>query len=146
MNISEFFGLLDKNNAEYEELCDSIKYMRDHYRFEIQSKNNNLSGIVTDMLDRDIFPIVDKKLGVLIGIDRSHTLLRARLYTYHKRAANPEQDPYVNEILAADNYISENMGWFISSMDRGRIVIGFTYRPDSYDKTTLPFYKLSYSV
>lgn len=142
MTFDEFLEKLDKKNHHYEHLVSSFRKDVDEGEYVLERKGQDLPEVV-ERLKRDrLFPVVDKKLGLVLGC-RSHSVPRWRLFEYHHFAATGD-DAYVQADEATDRYISEGHGWFISTMRPRIIVAGIKYRPDRFDKDVFATYEIDH--
>lgn len=114
-------------------------YERKHIVFE--QKDEYLIKVVKRLCDNDLFPVVDKKLQMVFGA-YVHRMPRSRLFWYFYRAEHPKMKLLdISDSEAADRYISEGHGYFISSMRPGVIIVGRKYRIDSLDEDLFAAYQ-----
>jgi hypothetical protein len=145
MNIDEFCALLDHNNVWNESLTDAVKFLYERDKCPvIERKSSDLVELVQRLVERRLHPIIDKKLKLVFGITSgSHLLLRAELFRYYYYALDPELNlPGVGTYESADRYVCEEHGYFISSQRENTIVVGTSYRQDSFDKDLFLMYEL----
>lgn len=87
--------------------------------------------MVENLLKKRRFPVVDKRLRLVIGIGSGcHEVLRAHLFAYH---ANQEYvESYERD---SDAYIEQDMGYFVSGVrEKGLLIVGKSYIPDRFDR------------
>jgi len=65
-----------------------------------------------------------------------------KTFWYFWRAEHPKIRPLdISDSEAADRYINEGHGYFISSMRPGVIIVGRKYRPDRFDENLFAAYQ-----
>ncbi len=142
MTFDEFLEKLDKNNRYYDDVADGFKRDVERGFYVLERKGRDLPEVVERLKGQRLFPVVDKKLGVVLGCD-SHSVPRQELFRYHYYAGGAER-PYVDPDESADRYISEGHGWFISKMRPRILVAGINYRPDQFDKDVFMTYEIDH--
>jgi len=141
MTFDEFVATLDKKNQYRDSLATTF---RDDFRDDniiVERKGRDMVEVVQRCKDRKLYPVVDKRLGLVFGCE-THGVPRCELYRYYYYAKGIETKPYVDPNDSQDRYISEGYGWFISSMRPRIIVAGAKYRPDQYDKDVFAAYQV----
>lgn len=132
ISTEDFIASLDKSNNNYDELviaCES-------HRYHIERKSKNMLDTIERLSKCDITPIVDKKFQLIFGCrEGNHAVLRTSLYRYHRGYVRGAD-------TCSDLYLSENLGWYISTMQPHVIIVGVHYRPDRFDKDLFEEYKL----
>ncbi len=143
MDIDEVRTLLDKENHFYGLLSHTLGQLYENgFLRLIERKGSDLVEVVHRLTGERLYPIVDKRLGLVLGLN-THSLPLARLFQYHYRAENPESSRLpLSRDEASDCYVIRGYGYFISSTEPSTIVVGTTYRPDAYDKDLFLMYKL----
>ncbi len=133
MTFDEFVAILDKKNQYWENLA--VFFETDYARGElvIERKGQDLVEVVRRCKEHGLYPVVDKRLGLVFGCE-GHGVTRSELYRYYYYAKNIHREPYINLDEGEDLYISKGYGWFISSIRPHIIVAGAKYHPDQYDK------------
>ncbi len=135
MTLDEFRELLDPKNPMADSLTHIFEFMQKEERLVAERKGSDLVEVVQRLKDRRLFPVVDKKLRVVLASGAAHGLVRSHLFRYYYHAKDPDLNlPYVSPTESQDRYIEEKHGYFISSMRPSIIVVGRDYRPDSFDK------------
>lgn len=132
MTFDEFLNTLDKNNRYFDDVRISFKDDCEKGLLIIEKKARDLPEVVEQCKAGKLFPVVDKKFGLVFGC-REHGLSLQELFRYHYYASGADR-PYVDPDESSDRYISEGHGWFISKMRPRIIVAGIKYRPDQFDK------------
>lgn len=146
MNLDEFLERLDKKNHGAEELGDMVTIYDKHNPITFVRKGKDLFEVVTNHLNQRLFPLVDKRLGVVFGVERClHKGLRCELFRYHNVPNNPNRD-WINPNECADRWVSEGMGWYVSSMDEKMIIAGQKYRPDRFDKDCFQLFTVDFTI
>jgi hypothetical protein len=147
MNIDEACALLDPRNPYSESLAQAFRFLHGRDPIVIERKGMNLIEMVRKLKDRKLYPIVDKKLGLVFGsAEGHHDYLRTELFRYYYHAEDPSFElPHTDPFESQDRYISEGHGWFISSMRPDVIIAGRKYRPDSPDKDLFMMYRIESS-
>lgn len=138
MTFDEFVATLDKKNPWYEGFVMGMKTSNKLWADLLARKGSNLVEIVEDFRKQGRFPLVDKKLKMVFGVNH-HLSIRVDLYRYHDAARNPAM-PYINPHHAADSWLFEGMGYYVSSMPPHGLVVGSGYRPDRFDKDLFQIY------
>ena len=143
MNIDEACALLDKTNHFHWLLTQTLEQLhKGGFLRLIERKGSDLVEVVHLLTEERLYPIVDKRLGLVLGLN-THSLPLARLFQYHYRAENPESSRLpLSRDEASDCYVIRGYGYFISSTEQSTIIVGATYRPDAYDKDLFLMYKL----
>lgn len=147
MNIKEFCALLDKENPYAESVIISLKSLEKHtdcIRFE--RKGEGLLCVVQELRDRRLYPVIDKKLELIIGVeDACHQLLTQELFRYYYYEGDPEMKQlWIDPYISSDLYVLQGMGYFISSVRPNIIVLGREYQPDTFDKDLFTKYQLRF--
>lgn len=146
MTFDEFVEKLDKKNYYAEELANSVKFYQRDRPILFERKGKDLFEVVTAHLGKKLYPIVDKKLGIVFGVRRHlHKGLRLELFRYHNVPRNPNND-WINPNECADRWVTEGMGWYVSSMDEHMIIAGQAYRPDRFDKYPFEMFTVDYTL
>lgn len=145
MTFAEFVERLDKKNPLYTGVVrwlDLADKPKDNRPMVVERKDKNLLEIVRKMVFEEQFPLIDKKLGLVLGLPSScHHIVRAALFAYHN--AYRESDPIMGSIyMSADRYMDEGMGYYISAMEPHVLIVSNQYRPDRFDKELFPFYEV----
>jgi hypothetical protein len=148
--LEEQLALLNKNNPAYEGLKVSLTVGSDH-NWRLEKKVRDLVEVVQGCIDIGREPIIDRSLGLVIGVN-AHKLIRARLYRYHKLITDNGPAGTREEIeYQADSYITEGFGYFFSSMNTRtaylfnrlsyiKPIVSRNYKPDRFDKELFKFY------
>ncbi len=142
MTFDEFVEKLDSNNSYYEHITSGFQRDFEQGFCVAERKERNLLEVVGRLKQQRLFPVVDKKLGVVLGCD-SHSVPRWRLFLYHYFAGGADR-PEVGADESADRYISDGYGWFISRMRPRIIVAGIKYRPDKFDKDVFTTHEIDH--
>jgi hypothetical protein len=149
MTFDEFVAKLDQKNQQYEELKLSVKFHNARKPITFAPKGKDLFELVSSHLSRRLFPLVDKRLGIVLGVEGSiHKDLRCELFRYHNTPKNPNGN-WINPNECADKWVSEGMGWYISSMSEyttRTIIAGHKYRPDRFDKDCFQMFKVDFTI
>lgn len=141
MNINEFCRSLDKGNPYREELTKVCQFLHKRNELVFERKKESLVETVQLLRIKKLYPVVDKKLGLILGA-KSHEMLRTNLFRYWYYAGDAKMDrPYIDPDESAALYLSEGHGYYISAMRPDIIVVGMKYRPDSFDKDLFLIYK-----
>lgn len=138
MNIDEVCALLDEKNSYREELETTFRGFHERGWIVVERKGSSLFGVVDKLKSQRRYPIVDKKLKIVLGAS-AHDYLRAQLFRYHYHDGYPDRE-YIETREATDRYLTEGHGYLISSMQPDVIVTGRKYRRDRYDKDLFAFY------
>lgn len=142
MECADVIKLLDPNNPRCEELSIAIGFIFKDGSGAVERKDKNLLDVVRNMIDRGYYPIVDKKLQLVFGVESGfHMMIREQLYAYHMMLGR--RDCRAAPSWCADRYTDEGLGWHISSVNLDHIVLGQRYRPDKFDKEVFPFFQTS---
>lgn len=142
MTFDEFLATLDRENPYFD---DVVMTFEDDFRkgvVIIESKSRRLPEVVEQCKAERLFPVVDKKLGLLFGCE-THGLPRQELFRYHYYAGGRDR-PHVDPYESQDRWVSEGHGWFISKMRPQIIVAGINYRPDQFDKDVFTSYEIDH--
>ena len=142
MDIEEFSALLNKNNSCQWRLMIDLRSMYDRNHLALERKAGSLVEVVQRFCSDGLFPIVDKKLKMVFGA-WAHRLPRARLFEYFLSEEKKWSDD-IEEVEAADRYITEGYGYFISSIRPTCIIVGTKYQPDSLDEVLFGAYEMDY--
>ena len=142
MTFDEFLEKLNKKNPRYDHMASEFKRDIERGFCVLYQKGRDLPKVVAQLKQQGLFPVVDKKLRLVLGVV-SHSVPRWRLFEYHYYAKNADL-PYVGADEAADRYISEGHGWFISKMRPRIIVASVAYRPDQFDKDVFASYEIDH--
>jgi len=157
MELEMFLNSLDKQHSHHKELSEGLRYMAEEHTLLVEKKDSNLVKIVRAFLDeKRLFPLVDKRLGVVFGVEYStHLMLRIDLYRYHIRMGNKPSE-YVNPRAAADQWLLEGMGYYFASTPTvaeallnyppRRIIAAEGYRPDRFDESLFKAYEVEYTL
>ncbi len=145
MNIDEACALLDRRNPYSEELAWALRFMHDRDPLVIKRKGGDLVEVVQWLKTKGCYPVVDKGLRLILGLGYAgHGYPREGLFQYYYHAKDPGFElPHIG-FGAADRYIIEGYGYFISSMRPDAIVVGRKYRPDRFDKDLFAMYELDF--
>lgn len=144
MDMRTFADLLCEENRY------SASFVCERYgRVLVEEKGSNLVEVARRFLDQEMFPLVDRGLNKVFGIERClHASFCADLYRYHCAAAGviPTHvgDTYRLEYL----WVVEGRGYYVSAMYAPRrvIIIGKGYQPDPFDEELLKMYKQIYTL
>lgn len=142
MTFEAFLEKLDKKNWYYGDVVSSFQRDIERGYYVVERKGRDLPEVVERLKGQRLFPVVDKKLGLVLGCD-SHSVPRQELFRYHYYASGSDR-PYVDPDESADRYISEGHGWFISKMRPRIVVAGIKYRPDQFDKDVFTTYEIDH--
>ncbi len=142
MTFDEFLEKLDQNNRYFDDVRISFKDDTEKGVLIIERKDRDLPEVVERCMSQKLFPVVDKKLGLVFGCE-THGLPRQELFRYHYYEAGADR-PYVDPDDSADRYVSEGHGWFISKMRPRIIVAGIAYRPDQFDKDVFAMFEVDH--
>ena len=145
MSIEKAKRLLGTDPKEAEEsLLFALEQLDEISPMIIERKDRNLAEVIERLLKEGRFPLVDKKLRMVFGVaPDQHSLLRGSLYCFHT-AHDPSKQGREYQGMGPDNYIHEGMGYCISSMHSGRVVVGERYMPDKQDKDLFMLYDVAY--
>ena len=138
MTFDEFLTTLDKKNPWHDGFVMDMKTSQKLWGDLLARKDRNLVEVVQDFRAKGRYPLVDKKLKMVFGVNY-HLGIRVDLYRYHEAARNPAM-PYINPHHAADAWLFEGMGYYVSSMPPNGLVVGRGYRPDRFDKDLFQIY------
>lgn len=142
MDIDEVCALLDKGNPYSEPLRGTLETLR-HVRVSFERRDTDLVDVVHNLGTRRLYPVVDKKLRLVFGVDGGHGFLRGELFRYHYHADDPRLEKrHIGPDESADRYLYEGHGYFISAMRPSIIVVSANYRPDQFDKDLFLSYEL----
>lgn len=120
---------------------ESEKRRGDNPVFKLGLKGNDLPELINTMLGQEIFPIVDKKLKLVIGADwGTHRLPMTLLERYHSWEED-SQTPFIDFDKGFRQYLGSCRGYYIGSMRPDTIVGGVNYRPDRNDKDLFTIFK-----
>lgn len=151
MTLEKFIASLNRDNPSYESLCGFIRArfsLESRYQGMLAKKSNDLYEVTQDMILQERWPLVDKKLGMVFGIERGgHEALRYFLYAYHKEEPSSFPNDLNTDIhdQRAFEYMWDGMGYYISCMSPDEIVVRATYRPDRLDKDLFLLYRVAHT-
>lgn len=143
MIFDEFLAKLDRNNPYFNDIATGFE---DDFRKKeviFARKGHDLSEVVEHCKSIKLFPVVDKKLGLVFGCV-GHSVPRQDLFRYHYYAEHPAIDDYIDADECEDRYIGEGHGWFISRMRPRIIVAGIAYRPDRFDRDVFAVHEIDH--
>lgn len=138
-----WLATLDTHNRAFRDLERFITSGERHPifgAFVVVPKGCDIVRDVQQLCTQRHYPVVDRRLGVLVGCPGSgvHEELRARLYAYHK---NNDSSSIFED---AKKYLLEGRGYFISSVRPNAIQLGYKYIPDEYDVLLFPHFVRQY--
>ncbi len=146
MTFDDFVAKLKKDNYYTEHIVGMLECFHERHPIQFERKGKDLAEVVTRHMQERLFPLVDKRLGLVFGVESSlHKGLRCELFRYHNAPRNPNND-WINPNECADRWVSEGMGWYISSMETHKIVAGQKYRPDRFDKDLFEVFRVDYTL
>lgn len=136
ISLEILLSKLDESNPSYKALAkrlERINEFQEKIRTGFYLKNKDLPELLVNLVDGTDFParsypLVDKKLGIIVANPLDHEVLKALLYTYHNRLEPYKDDNFEKD---ADHYIEEGYGWYFSTM--GHMVYN-PYKLDKQDK------------
>ena len=136
MTAEQFAQLLNKENRYAHDLGFTVRWLENNRVMFIQKKQKSLLEDLSKMLQGGIFPLVDKKLGLVFGLGESnHGMMRTSLFRYHNAEGKGDDVEYVDSTTSADEWLRNGMGYYFSSMGaRRELTVGNNYREDRYDK------------
>ena len=104
------------------EFSTSLKSLSNRSEVLIARKGSNLNEVVNVMLAKKLTPVVDRKLNLVIGVEPSkHASVRCALYNFYKsRESGWKVHKHLDD--GADAFVEEGQGYFMSSVDRRKIV------------------------
>src|ERR1700689_3289878 len=105
MTFDEFVAKLDKNNWYYDDVAGGFQCDIASGEYVLERKGRDLPEVVERLKALHLFPVVDKKLGLVLGC-KSHSVPRQELFRYFYYAGGSDR-PYVDPDESADRYISE---------------------------------------
>lgn len=133
MTIDDLVALFNKENKYYEYIVAIFRGLHgSNMLCAIQKKDKDLVEVIERLKSKRMYPIVDKGLGVVLGVD-THMAFCSELFRYYYYATDADRE-HVDPYTSADRYVSEGHGYFISRMKTNVIIVGSSYRPDRYDK------------
>jgi len=142
MTFEEFLESLDEKNPFTRGVVSQLKVFNSDDSFVFARKGRDLVEVVQGFCDKGAYPVVDKKMGMVLGVgDGYHRLVSALLYNYHSAPEHLELEPASIE-KASTWYIMDGMGFFVSSMRKGIIVAGHQYQEDRFDKDLFLMWKV----
>ncbi len=131
--------LFDPNNPATENILHYIKIDSKQKRPDghplmvLGIKDKDLPELVYRILQMKRYPVVDKKLKLVLGLTfGEHDFIIASLEGYHRH-----NDGYRSKIDAYEayrSYLDKGRGYYISSMHQGKIVVGVKYTQDKFDR------------
>jgi len=130
ISLEDFLSSLDGDNSGVDSVKATLSMLEEDDLLRIFRKPRDLISVIEHIKSIGLYPFVDNGTQTVFAIGSGgHELLAADLYEYHtiRRAGADYDYPYD----AAAKYISENMGYYITSM--GGIVSGATYRGTKAD-------------
>ena len=132
MTCDEFLAALDTNNPFYQEFRVYVKgtICKDLLAYP---KGLDLPERVDELLRKKLYPLVDKKTQMVIGIpEGGHNSMRWLLHSYHKAYENPGAG-LSRQDMASTWYLTEGMGYYISSKWPSTIIVEDSYERDGLD-------------
>ncbi len=142
MTLGEFIAGLDPTNPCYEDFVEQFRLNERWMKFE--RKDKDLVEKVASLCKERAAPIIDKRLRVVIGMwGGNHEIYRTLLWTYHTRKYESVLD-VPERIDPAYQYLKDGMGYYISSMNRRKLIVAYQYRPDRFDKDLFELYEVGY--
>lgn len=146
MTFDDFVARLNKKNPNFEGLEHTVRFYNERHPIKFERKGKDLFEVISKHLDNRLFPLVDKRIGVVLGVESSlHKGLRCELFRYHNAPRNPNND-WINPNECADRWVTEGMGWYLSSMDHRMIIAGQKYRPDRFDKDVFQMFTVDFTL
>jgi hypothetical protein len=146
MKVAEFTKRLSSQGEHANRLAVLMKVLVQNDTIAIAPRGSNLVEIVQVYCRRKMFPVVDKRLGVVLGAEMFlHRVLRSELFRYHKEIKEVSGNERERD-LCADRWLTDGMGYFISSMRERTIVVAQNYRPDRYDKDLFQIFDVDYTL
>jgi hypothetical protein len=143
MKFEEFLAMLDPKNPFTATFLRQMKVFNSDDSMFFARKGRDLVEVVQDFCTKGAFPIIDKKLGMILGIgDGYHRQGRALLYNYHTSSAEHPDTPPASLEKGSTWYVMDGMGYFISAMRKDIVVAGNQYQEDRFDKDLFLIYKV----
>lgn len=135
MELEDFLAKLHADNPSYREVSRFFTYVRERDHLVFIRRGRDLAEVVTNLCAQRIYPVVDKRLQMVIGSPfGAHEVLRAVLYAYHERLTGITWGDQWRTQWAAAEYIKRGYGYYISRMETDLIIMGENYRPDRSDR------------
>ncbi|MDO8566524.1 MAG: hypothetical protein Q7R58_00020 [bacterium] len=142
LTLKELCSLVDGENPLYGSLVFAFRHLYDDGRLIATRKDAGFFEAVLACKERKLYPVVDQTLRLVLGV-KAHDFLMGTLFGYYYHASDPEfKLPHVLEREAADRYITDGYGYFISSMSSGTIIMGKKYRRDRFDEALFASHEL----
>lgn len=147
LNFDEFLGMFDPKNPFTPRAVRQMRTFNADDSMLFKKKSNDLVEVVEDFCSRKAFPIVDKRLGVVLGVgDGYHRLVRALLFNYNTSDPKEPDVPPASIENASTWYLMNGSGYFISAMRPRVIVAGHEYREDRFDKDLFQLYEVDRTI
>lgn len=122
-----FLARLNTENRGFLELAEFMQLQE----FFIEPKHVGMLETAKRLSGQGWSPVVDKRFGLIFGCpDGFHEKFRGYLYCYHEERIGYEIGIYTG----AERYVKDGLGYYISSMGDGVIIVGATYRIDNFDQ------------
>ncbi len=143
MTPEEFKKLLKKDNRFEHDLSFTVGWLAENRTMVILRKDKNLLENLQQMLAASVYPLVDKRLGLVFGLGESnHTMMRTSLFRYHSAAGKQWDDvEHVDPHRSADGWLYQGMGYYFSSMQARRMIVSQSYVSDRFDKDVFLTFK-----
>ncbi len=133
MSPHDFSKLLKQRNPHAHSLGYTVRWLADNRTMVLMRKDKRLLENLQQMLAGGLYPLVDKRLGMIFGLgESSHTMMKCDLFRYHNTAGKTEVED-VGACEAADRWLYEGMGFYFSSIAGRDVIVASTYTNDVYD-------------
>ncbi len=128
----DFFRLLGKDNPELKMLIRQVSLIDRSAPISFIRKDGDLVETIKTLCENNDYPVYDRTLGMVFGLyEGRHELLRNILGCYHGR------DFGLNPYVAADKWLFEKHGFYISSMETHTVVVAEDFQPDRAEEAVL---------
>jgi len=146
MDYKKFLQLLNQDNSEYACFAHTVQIMNDEQPLLFAPKGRDLIDVVRSFITKGSWPVVDKRLQMVIGLKKEqHSAFISFLTAYYVAEKQIQRTPKNSTMLKREWYLDRGMGYYISSMQPHVIHLGIRYREDRYDKDLFPFFDLDYA-
>jgi hypothetical protein len=143
--LRRHLGLIRSESPYRDRFIDTTHgFYRDDVVYPFQA---NALELLEHLIDHKVWPIVDRKLGLIVGVGYAHAQVKAGLYRLFHCVTAKDLDDVVclSNKEASDLFIHTHQGYAWSSCVE-QIVISRGYVGDEYDADILNTFERIYAI